>query len=226
MSLLPYRSGAVLAARSPRARRRGRLGLPRWLYAGGIGYHVYANTGAGDPINYNTPVATVTAPGWTSGALSFPGGWKFAVRAFDSCGEEQNLDCAVEIVLDASGNDITNRPLAPVGLRAFALAGGSVRVEWAFPAVQPGKLPTGFHVYTGTGGVPNYTLAAATVGYSSAIAGSFVANLAGLTDGTVYTIGVRAFNAAAEEPNTITVNVTADATGPSPVVSLTAAATV
>ena len=37
-----------------------------------------------------------------------------------------------------------------------------------------------------------------------------------------YTIGVRAYNATAEESNTTTVTVIADSVGPSPVTSLTA----
>ena len=211
--------------------RRPRLRPREWVWAPAyislqLGYHVYANTGAGDPINYNLPVATVSGVTWTSGALAYPGDWKFAVRAFDLASglEEQNLDCAVEIILDSSGNDITSRPLPPFALRALATTGASVRVEWAYGIVAAGKTPTGFHVYIGTGGSPNYSSAVATVSFSSAIANAFVANLTGLSDGTAYTVGVRAYNATAEEPNTQTVSVTADATGPSSVTSLTATA--
>jgi hypothetical protein len=71
----------------------------------------------------------------------------------------------------------------------------------------------------------NYATPIATVSYQSAIAGSFVANIPGLSSGMVYTVGVRAFNSVAEEPNTSTVTVTADSVGPGPVVSLTAVAT-
>jgi hypothetical protein len=88
----------------------------------GVGYHVYDNDGAG-PIDYTTPVATVYGlenVTWVSGGLTYPSDWKFGVRAFNACGEEQNLDCFVEIILDASGNDITNRPAPPSGLRGFA----------------------------------------------------------------------------------------------------------
>ena len=60
----------------------------------------------------------------------------------------------------------------------------------------------------------------------SAIAGTFVANLIGGVNGTTYTIGVRAYNATAEEPNTNTVNVTALSVGPTAVIDLTATAIV
>ncbi len=190
-------------------------------------YHVYANTGAGDPINYSSPIATVSSLTWTSSGLSHPGTWSFGVRAFDTVSglEEQNLDCALTCVLNSSGQDITSQPVAPSGLRAFALAGGSVRIEWMYVVVSGSNAPTGFHVYIGTGATVNYSSAAATVLFDSGIANAFATNLTGLTGGIAYTIGVRAYNAVAEESNTNTVTVTADAAGPVAVVSLTATST-
>ena len=199
-----------------------RNGIPSET-AAGTGYNIYANGGSG-PIDYSTPIATVSGLTWTSTALSYPADWKFGVRAYNANGEEKNLDAFVEIILDSGGNDITNRPLPPLGLRAFATAAAGVRVEWAYAPMQPAKLPTGFNVYIGTGGAPSYGSPVATVSYQSAIAGSWVANLSGLSGGTTYAVGVRAYNAVAEEPNTVFVSVTADAAGPAPVVSLTATA--
>jgi hypothetical protein len=192
-----------------------------------IGYNVYANTGAGDPINYAVPIATVYALSYTTSALSFPGTWKLAVRAFNQYGEEQNLDCEIDLILDGSGNDITNRPLPPIGLRAFATKSAGIRAEWAYPPpLKVARTPTGFHVYTGTGGTPNYGSPAATIPYKTAVANMFVSNLSGLTGGTAYTIGVRAYNAVAEEPNTNTVTVTAVSAGPTAVDSLAGSAVV
>jgi Fibronectin type III domain len=190
-------------------------------------YHIFTNTGAGDPINYSAPAATVSTLTWTSSTLSFPGTWSFGVRAFDTVSglEEQNLDCSVIVTLGTSGQDVTNQPLPAAGVRAFPMSGGSVRVEWPYPAVNRTRLPTGFNIYVGTGGTPNYASPAATVSFDAGIANSFVCNLTGLSDGTDYAIGVRAYNAIGEEPNTSTVTVTADATGPSPVVQLTGIAT-
>ena len=181
-------------------------------------------TGDSGPIDYSTPIATLYGLTWTSSSLAYPDDWKFGVRAFNSNGEEKNLDAAVEIILDSSGDDITNRPFVPLALRAFALAGGVIRIEWTYAAMNLAKLPTGFHVYIGTGGLPSYGSPVATVSYQSAIAGSFVANLAGLSNGVTYAVGVRSYNASAEELNTTFVLVTADAAGPASVISLTAAA--
>ena len=211
-----------------RARRRsGQLVhfVPIWVPTSGqTAYHVYSNAGSG-PINYSTPIATVLGLSWTSDPLSYAADWWFGVRAFNNCGEEQNLDCAVELILDSGGHDITNRPLPPTGLRAFARPAGAVRVEWAYPPTKGPKAPTGFHVYTGTTGLPDYTTIAATVLFSTGIANSFVANLTGFADEQLYTIGVRAFNATAEEPNTTTTTATAEVLGPLAVDSLVGVAT-
>ena len=190
-------------------------------------YHLYTNSGAGGPINYASPAATISALTWTSSSLAYPGTWSFGVRAFDTVSglEEANLDTAVTMTLDASGNDITNEPLPPSALRALVMAGGAIRVEWFYPKATGPMTPSGLHVYIGTGGTPNYTTPAATISYASGIANTFAANLTGLTDSSTYTIGVRAYNATAEETNTNTVTVTADSTGPSAVVELTGIAT-
>ena len=85
-----------------------------------IAYHIYGNTGAGDPIDYSSPLATSSDLNWTAGPLSFPGIWSLTVRAFDSVSglEEQNVDCTISIILDSNGNDITYSP--QVRRRQFA----------------------------------------------------------------------------------------------------------
>jgi hypothetical protein len=192
-----------------------------------VAYHVYANTGAGDPINYSSAIDTTSGLTFTTSPLSYPGTWEFGVRAYHVISglEEQNLDCSVAIVLDAAGNDISNKPMPPIGLRAFAMAAGVVRTEWSYGQASGPTAPQGFHVYIGTGSTPSYSTPVATVSFNAALFGQFVANLTGLSGGTTYAIGVRAFNATAEEANTSTVTVTADATGPSAVEALTGAAT-
>jgi hypothetical protein len=201
-----------------------RIRLP---FDSGDWYDVYGSPAADQPIAYGGSTLIQTqATSWTTAFLSAPGAWSFGVRAANSYGEEQNLDCAVTIVLDSFGNDITNRPAPPAGLRAFATAAGGIRVEWSYPPTRGAGAPTGFYVYLGTGGAPNYATPVATVAFSAAILNTLVANLSGLADGTTYTIGVRAYNASGEEANKSTVSVTADATGPSAVSALSAVAIV
>lgn len=191
-----------------------------------IGYHVYANTGIGDPINYASPVATVWDTAYTSPPVTGPATWSYDVRAFDSTTtlEEQNID-SITINIDASGNDVSNTPASPVSLSVLARAGGSIRVDWAYPGIAPGSAPTGFHVYIGPSGSVNYTDPASTVVAGSALLGQYTALLKGLTNGVMYQVGVRAFNAVAEEQNTFTTSVVALSVGPEAVVGLTGVAT-
>jgi hypothetical protein len=116
--------------------------------AGETAFYVYSNAGSG-PLDYSTPIATVYGTTWTSSALTYPDDWRFGVRAFNAYGTEQNVEAAVEIVLNSRGADITTMPDPPSGLRAFATVGGGVRAEWGYMGATGPKTPTGFHVYLG-----------------------------------------------------------------------------
>jgi hypothetical protein len=113
-----------------------------------------------------------------------------------------------------------------VSLTATPTAGGGAHVAWQYSPAGQSAAPTGFHVYVNAGSPPACTpdSQAATVPYGAGRA--FYADLSGLTDGTTYYVIVRAYNATAEEPNTNAATVTADATGPLPVRSLVATASV
>lgn len=202
---------------------RGRSWSGAWTTSIIAGYHVYANNGSGGAINYGGPIATIPlgTTTYNCGALA-PGTWAFGVRAFTAGGEEQNLDCAVTIVVSASHTDATNVPVPAIGLRALPIAGGSVKVEWYYPITRGAKTPTGFYVYITAGSSPSYTTPAATVLWGTRFQGMFVATLSGLTGGTAYVVGVRAYNASGTETNTYAVSVTSNASGPPAVASLTA----
>ena len=192
-----------------------------------LGYHVYANTGAGDPINYAVCLATVAGQSWTSPVLNAPCHFKMGVRAFDAAVglEEQNVDAVIELILDINGNDVTRTPAPPLGLRAFPIAGGIVRIEWTCPCGDSSRQPLGFHVYLGTGSVPDYTLPVSTVAWSDARYGCFSAELVGAGNGGPCSIAVRSYNTVAEEPNATVLHVTPDDSPPSVVDSLAAVAT-
>ncbi len=189
-------------------------------------YHVYGNGGSGGPIDYGTPLATVSLLTWTSPALLASSDWAFGVRAFDpiSLLEEANVDARVRILIDAARADITARPLAPLGLTALPRAAGAIRVHWvANYTPDPTALgATGYHVYLGTPTV-NLVTPAATVLDTGAR--DYTANVPGLVDGAVYQVCVRAYNATGEEKNANFVSVTADASGPAAVDGLTGSAT-
>ena len=88
------------------------------------------------------------------------------------------------------------------------------------------KWPTTFAVYLGTGRIPSYAAAVASVAFESGEAGHYVANLTGLAGGVTYAVGVRAGNACGYEQNTRSVAVTAATTGPAAVNALVATAIV
>jgi hypothetical protein len=189
-------------------------------------YYIYSNAGTGDAIDYTTPKAVKTADSWTSAALNAPGDYKLAVRAYDARTglEERNVDAVVELKLDVSGNDVTLVPAAPLGLRAFPIAGGKIRVEWSGACGDPSMLPVGFNVYCRAGSI-DYSHPAASVPWAAGRAGSFSEDLGGLTGGVSYSIAVRAFTSVREEPNKTVVVVAADTTPPVHVDSLVAIAT-
>ncbi len=190
----------------------------------GLVYSVYANDGDGSGIDYDTPIDATMDLTWTSDPLGYPGEWKFGVRvsSLESGLEEKNIDAAIRLVLDDSGVDITRKPKAPVALRVFATVNGGCRAEWAYPYTDRYTKPTGFHVYAGPLNSVDYGTIEATKAYGGP--GNYSADLGGFTDGSDYSVAVRAYNATAEESNTSTVSFTADATGPTAVHSLAAIA--
>lgn len=191
-----------------------------------ITYNVYANDGLGGPIDYSIPIAGgLTGTTWQTGVLA-PGEWSFDVRAGNAFGEEQNVDVAATIDINANGQDASNIPAPPVALSAISIGGGRIRVEWSYPPTPSAQYPTGFHVYAGTGGVVSYgsPMATATASWTGTLARDSTI-ISGLSDGVVYAFGVRAFNVYGEETNTAAVSARAKATGPGPVQSLTLTAT-
>jgi hypothetical protein len=186
-------------------------------------YHIYSGNTSGGPVDYTTPVATTASLSWTSGALAANTTINYAVRAFDTVSglEEANVDARVTVRTNASQLDITGRPNVPTSLTARATAAASLQVRWQYNPGGQGGAPTGFHVYAGTPSV-SYATPAATVAYVPGSVRPYQATLTSLTDGALYQVSVRAYNASGEESNTTVMSVTAKATGPKAVDSLTA----
>lgn len=188
-----------------------------------IVYDVYSNGGiAGAPVDYSTPIATVSTLSFTTYSLKRSSTYLFGVRARDtSTGLGEKNVTTLKVVIDANGNDVTNTPLPPQHVTAAPIVRGGLRIEWAFPWKKTsGARPTGFHVYAGTGAMPDYTAVLATVAYREG-APYFRVNLVGLVGGQTYRIGVRAYNAAAEEKNTSFITAVPISQPPKSVSSLT-----
>ncbi len=187
-------------------------------------YHVYANDGAGGPIDYTTIVATTASLAWASSALAYPGDWRFGVRAFDTVSslEEFNVDASVRLVLDAAGVDITGRPAPVVGLSVATVAGGSLRITW-FAASPTTPNPTGYRVWCQAGAGPvNFAASPdATVPFDGT-ALVFAATIGPLTHGAAYVVAVRAYSGSMDDGSTAEVDAVPDANGPDAVDSLAA----
>lgn len=179
-----------------------------------ISYHLYKSNGLGGPVDSSSPVATTSGLTATL-SVDIPSDTTFQVRAFDTVSgfTETNGDARVRVIVDDSGNDITNLPHAPWGLSAVPWGNGAVRVSW-----MAGGSCSGFQVYAGSG-TPSYATPLADLRFIDLVTPYSVV-LSGLS-GTV-AVGVRAFDATGQEANTNTVSVAVVTSGPSPIPSLTA----
>lgn len=187
-------------------------------------YSIYGNDGDGGPIDYATPLGTTTTTSWATPPLAVPGLHRFGVRVTSMLSglEESNADATVAIDLDESGIDVTRRPPPVTDLRAYAAAGGVLRVEWSHSLPTGANKPAGFRVYVGSP-APDFSAPFITIPATAALAGTFRIDLAGLADGVPVAIAVRAYNATSEDgaPPTAYITATPDATPPDAVDGLT-----
>jgi hypothetical protein len=185
-------------------------------------YRVYGGDSSGGPVDESTWLVTgLTSLSWSPPALAAPSHTKYILRAYDTVSglAEKTVDSLLEIVIDATGADVTGRPAPPDGLLVTPIANGGLRVEWTHPQIHLDALPIGFRVYKGTGGVVNYGSVVATVVYLGPFAHR-VDVTSGLTSGTAYTVGVRAYNLAGEEENTATATAIPTTAAPADVTGL------
>jgi hypothetical protein len=192
-----------------------------------ISYKIYANNGQGGLVDYDSPVATTSSLTWTVGPLAFPSDNRFGVRAFDDVSgiEEANTDATARIVLDLSGNDVTNQPNAVVGLAATATSGGTCWVTWGYDATNEGEPPAEFAVTLTAGTTPSLGPPTATVPYQAGISG-YDCTLSGLSSDTRYAITVQGIGASNDLPGpSVTVSLEYRVAALGNVDSLTALAT-
>jgi hypothetical protein len=196
-----------------------------------VAYNVFVNDGMGGPVNYGSPIATISpssiitastdafptdraptdfgplmatlaATTWTSSALAFPGDYTFAVRAFDTVTGYEELN------VDCRTRLILNSS----GLDITAQPNAPTNVS-AITTANGGVRVDWHYSPIGQNGAPTgflvYMTAGSTPGYGGSPVSvpyavgqpSFTTTFAGLTDATTYTVSVRATNATATEPN-------------------------
>lgn len=193
-----------------------------------IQYNIYQNDGLGGPVDRSTPVATVSGLTWTTAALAAPGEYEWIVLAEDTVSGLESLDAEARasLILDATGADITGRPAPALGVSTLALAGGEAEVTWSYPEGWSAlPIPTGFRVWITAGAVVNFAAApSATVAFG-APGGHYRAVVTGLVGGAAYAVGVRAYNAAADDGNADSHGVIGKTAGPDAPDELTIEAT-
>lgn len=188
-------------------------------------YRIFSNDFAGGPVDYSTPLATVSGSPYSTAAIPTGSDVTFAIRTYDSVSglDDGNVDAVVRIVTNGSGADKTAVPAMPSTISATARAGGECRVDWVFVrGVGPAE-PTDFDVFITAGTSVTYGTPATTVSYVNGRS-IYTANLTGLTHGTAYKIGVRPKNATGNG-TPIEVGITGKATGPDQPESISGSAT-
>ncbi len=179
-------------------------------------YQIFQGDASGGPVDFTAPVDTTSGLAWTTPAALAPGTVRrYAVRAFDGTRDDDGTDAQVAVYIDGAGNDVTDTPYAPVTLNARAGPAGTAVVTWGHFQPPGAVPPVGFRVWLTAGPTVNYAATPdATVAFVAGL-NQYAAGLAGLADGTDYSIGVRAYNAHGTEGNTMAAHVTGRTTGPS-----------
>jgi hypothetical protein len=169
-----------------------------------IVYNIYANDGAGGPVNYATPIATTTSLSYVTGVLPAGSDTTFAVRAEDTASnlEEANTDAQVRVILDTNGNDIGGQPNPPHALALSTAAGGGCLVSWAYFQAAGAATPLGFQVFLSENSAALYGSPASTVPYVFGQVG-YTCRLPGPYVLSTYLASVRTYNAAGSDVNTI-----------------------
>jgi len=196
-----------------------------------ITYRIFWNDGAGGPVDYSVPVATVAGPPWSGPPLAPGTRTRFGVRAFDTVTglDDGGRAAEAEVDLSAQGVDVTGTPSRAFSATARPGPTGTILASWAHaPGGRP--IPAGFRVWATPGvsvdftSAPAITLAFSPAGYGGR-AGWFSVTLPGLTPGAGYAVGIRAYNGSGDDGGSVQATATATASPPGPVGGLSASAT-
>jgi len=205
-------------------------------WAGGAQCNIYSNGGAGE-IDYDTPVEMGVYSGWESDALTGPGTFRYAVRAYNWVYEEQNTEY-VEFELDADEAEV-NRPLSPFGLTVAPVADAEFDVSGYFDARRPtvhGRTPPAIEeiriYHDNATGTMDWNTEVDQVSVSPSVGGvqrfRFTTSAGAYAHGATVQFGARAATDASPDgetdENTTTASAVADDTPPSAPQSLAASA--
>lgn len=185
---------------------------------------VFANDGAGGPVDRSTPVATVSGPPWTwtpPGGLAPGSDWTFLARNHDTATglDDLNTDATVRVRVGPDGADVSARPQPVVGLRATWVEPETVRLAWSHLA--SGRGADSFAVRATPGTTPDLGAAPdLSMPWRKGWTG-YAAELTGLAPGP-YAVSVRAVRDGLDDGSGAFLIVSPDPTVPAAVEGLTA----
>ncbi len=173
-------------------------------YLPGIAFSDYLNVGTELRLNsVFTTSGTVTA---TTPPL-FPGSWRFALRVVDRFGLQSRYD-VLELPIKQVGTSLaigSIRPIAPVGLLAYATSQAGVMLSWN----HVGANTSAYKTYANGAHIGTIAAAARTT------------TITGLTNGTRYTFHVLAFNGGVGSGSSNAATATMDGAAPAGARALT-----
>lgn len=182
------------------------------------GFHVHHNSGVG-PIDYDTvrAIKPHDTTSFESEVLTYPGDWRFGVRAFNKHGSEKNIDVVDMLELLEDGDEAPLRPNQPTDLRLVTKADGKVEVNFSYNSTGEETACTHFHVYYDAGsGEVDYSSPLGSVNKSDDGPSTHYSFLSGaLVDNQAYRFAVRAATADDVEDDGIEyAEITADTEAP------------
>lgn len=128
-------------------------------------YRVYWNSGTGGPVDFSTPLATVSSSNFQVGSLAAPSDCTFVIRSYDpiTALEDANSDARLRVVIDETGRDVTSIPDVPQNVWVSPRFGGGYLVGWIYRPKEGRGLADAFRIEVTTPGVSGNILKVLTV---------------------------------------------------------------
>ena len=218
--------GALFAGMTANAFKLGTVLTLGWFWERLSGCHTVYRGQDGN-IDYET-IQAVMALGASqvsmpNQALPADTRWHYIRRQVSGCGLESDDSPVCEVVIDSSGDMISDTPNPPLDLTIEQLSGGKLKLRWRYTRLAEEIAPTGFNIYMDSGSGFNFDTPTATVPYGLGGMGEFEWISGALTHGLLYRFCIRSYRTGGGETrNTDFVAALADSVGPDAITGLRA----
>lgn len=178
--------------------------------------NIYKGDDTGGAIDWSVLIATVT--GATFPVTDLPAGAtrQYGIRTYDDVTGlvELGMMARCTIARDAAGNDVSEPPGGPSGIRATPLAAGAVRVAWIYLGGGGRPDPDHFAVFVTAGTAVDFTATPTAMVAMIKNSRNYTLDIPGFIDGTSYVVGVRGILGNADDGNAMVATFEAAGTGP------------